>query len=61
MRATVPLAMLKPLQYAWRVLDRDGRPTAIVIVLDDDADELIVELVRAAAKRQDVTLEPLSV
>lgn len=45
--------------YAWRFLRPDGSPTSVVLTLHDPNDGKVVALVRAAAERHGVQLEPL--
>jgi hypothetical protein len=50
---------MAPIAYAWRVIREDGSPTSIVVTLADDADARVVSLVRSAAERSGVLLEPI--
>jgi len=45
-------------KYAWRVLHHD-LPTSIVVTLGNAADAHVASLVRAAAEKNGVVLEPI--
>lgn len=49
------------IKYAWRVLRPNGTPSSVIVTLVDVQDSPTVNLIRTAAERHGVVLEPLPI